>query len=493
MNITSFSAKIMASSQITSRQKFHSKMSHKTSVSKCTDFLVGFLAFIFTSVASDAQVFQTTSSFPTARYAHATAPSNNDNILIFGGVSASGSNISSVYEYSTANNTWSGKASIPNSGGLSRSACVKADSNTIYLFGGSKNGAQGQSDKIFKYNIAQNTWQVMRSLPDGIGREQLQATQMNDSTIFLSGGLSVISGSLIYQNTCYTYNTKKDTCIFAGELPNGAINHSASLLPNGEVLITGGFDGSAAHNHVTVFNLLSGLRTISTNLSTGVSSHTAVRAGGKVYIYGGFNIPAFTYSNELHVYDSETDSLYLLANGPYGCSQQAMVSFGNSILIAGGNKLLDNGSVGVTSEAYLFNIQTNEFTPLSPMPSQRSEMSLAPIGNSGKFLFSGGHISASEPYNTGIIYDANLTLKANSPEQKEALKIHSDPAGNQIFIKAGLELLQKKYTIFDVRGKTLREGMLNETQTRISTLEFTPGVYLISIDGKKSARFLVDR
>jgi N-acetylneuraminic acid mutarotase len=333
----------------------------------------------------------------------------------------------------------------------------------------------------------------MRSLPDGIGREQLQATQMNDSTIFLSGGLSVISGSLIYQNTCYTYNTKKDTCIFAGELPNGAINHSASLLPNGEVLITGGFDGSAAHNHVTVFNLLSGLRTISTNLSTGVSSHTAVRAGGKVYIYGGFNIPAFTYSNELHVYDSETDSLYLLANGPYGCSQQAMVSFGNSILIAGGNKLLDNGSVGVTSEAYLFNIQTNEFTPLSPMPSQRSEMSLAPIGNSGKFLFSGGHISASEPYNTGIIYDANLTLKANGPEQKEALKIHSDPAGNQIFIKAGFELLHKKYTIFDVRGKTLREGMLNETQTRISTLEFTPGMYLISIEGIKSARFMVYR
>jgi hypothetical protein len=120
-------------------------------------------------------------------------------------------------------------------------------------------------------------------------------------------------------------------------------------------------------------------------------------------------------------------------------------------------------------------------------------MSLAPIGNSGKFLFSGGHITLSEPYNTGIIYDANLTLKANGPEQKEALKIHSDPAGNQIFIKAGFELLHKKYTIFDVRGKTLREGMLNETQTRISTLEFTPGMYLISIEGIKSARFMVYR
>jgi len=468
-------------------------MSHKTSVSKCTDFLVGFLAFIFTSVASDAQVFQTTSSFPTARYAHATAPSNNDNILIFGGVSASGSNLSSVYEFNSANNSWLTKASIPNSGGLSRSACVKADSNTIYLFGGSKNGAQGQSDKIFKYNIAQNTWQVMGSLPDGIGREQLQATQMNDSTIFLSGGLSVISGSLIHQNTCYTYNTKKDTCIFAGDLPSGSINHTSTLLPNGEVLITGGFDGIAALSNVLVYNVQSGLRTISTNLLIGVSAHSAVLAGGKVFIYGGFNIPSFTYSNELHVFEPETDSLYLLASGPVACSQLAMVPFGNSILIAGGNKVLDNGSVGVTSEAFLFNMETNAFSPLSPMPSQRSEMSISPIGNSGKFLFSGGHISASEPYNTGIIYDANLTLKTNGPEQKETLKVHSDPAGNQIFIKAGFELLNKKYTIFDVRGKNLREGMLNETQTSISTLEFTPGMYLISIEGIKSARFMVYR
>ena len=483
----------MASSQITSRQKFHSKMRHKTSVTKCTDFLLGFLAFIFTSVASDAQVFQTTSVFPTARYAHATAPSNNDNILIFGGVSTTGSNISSVYEYSTANNIWTAKASIPNSGGLSRSACVKADSNHIYLFGGSKNGTQGQSEKIFKYSIAQNTWQILKPLPDGIGREQLNALQMNDSIILLSGGLSVISGNLIYQNTCYTYNTKKDTCIFAGELPNGAINHSASLLPNGEVLITGGFDGSAAHNHVTVFNLQSGLRTISTNLSTGVSSHTAVLAGGKVYIYGGFNIPAFTYSNELHVYDPETDSLYLLANGPYGCSQQAMVTFGNSILIAGGNKLLDNGSVGVTSEAYLFNIQTNEFTPLSPMPSQRSEMSLAPIGNSGKFLFSGGHITLSEPYNTGIIYDANPSLSVDGPAQNGMLRMFPNPAVNQINIMTDNRLQNKRYTIFDVRGKAILQGRLKTGQTSISTTEFASGIYSIGIDGIKPMRFVVER
>jgi N-acetylneuraminic acid mutarotase len=451
------------------------------------------LAVTLCAINSTAQIFQTTATFTDARYAHCTAKSTNDKVLIFGGAIASGSNINSVYEYDPSLNTWAAKASIPNAAGLSKSTCVKLNNGNVLLFGGSENSASGQSNKVFQYNSTTNSWSIVSNLPNSQGREQMRSTLINDSIVLLTGGLSTISSALSYPTTSYLYNTNTNTFTLTGNLANGIINHSSTLLANGEVLITGGFDGSAARNEAYVFNLQNGWRTLPSTLSLAVSAHGALLLNGKVYIYGGFNIPLFQFSDKLDVYDPTIDAISPLNIGPLACSQFAIAPFNSSILIAGGNKVLPNTSFGVADEAYLYNTINNTFTAISNLPSSRSGMEITEMGNTGKFIFSGGHVALSAPFDDAIIYDANLTVGIVQQNLLNQAFLYPNPCKNELNLKLNSSYNLNTYEIYDSLGQIVLSGEVKINDFSINTSNLAQGFYLISINGKTRQRFQVIR
>ena len=451
------------------------------------------LLLIFFGVDLFAQVFQTTTSFTDARYGHCSEQSTGDKVLIFGGVVASGSNINSVYEYDPAINLWSSKASIPNASGLSKSTCVKLNNGKILLFGGSQNGSAPQSNKVFEYTISSDSWVTLTDLPNSLGREQMKSTLINDSIILLTGGLSTISSALEYPTTNYLYNTNSNTFTPAGNLPIGVINHTSTLLSNGEVLITGGFDGNQARDEVYVFNLQNGWRTLSSTLSVAVSSHRAVIVNGKVYIYGGFNIPLFEFSDKLDIYDPALDDINPLTVGPLACSQFAMVAFNSTILIAGGNKVLPNTSFGVTNEAYIYNLNNNTFSTISSLPNIRGGMEISELGNSGKFIFSGGNISLSEPYDDAVIYDANLTAGMIENNGANLIEVYPIPCQNELHIALKSIENSTQYKVFNSMGQIVKSGEIEPNNSTINTSGFPQGFYIISINGNEHQRFQVVR
>ena len=451
------------------------------------------LALTFCWFNSIAQVFQTTSSFTDARYGHCSAQSTDDKVLIFGGVVASGSNINSVFEYDPALDYWTAKASIPNSAGLSKSTCVKLNNGNVLLFGGSQNSSTPQSNKVYQYDITADSWSVLSDLPNSLGREQMQSTLVNDSIILLTGGLSTISSALEYPTTNYLYNTNTNTFTLAGDIPIGVVNHTSTLLSNGEVLITGGFDGSAARNEVHVYNLQNGWRTLPSTLSVAVSAHRALLVNGKVYIYGGFNIPLFEFSDKLDVYDPALDAITPLTTGPLACSQFAMVAFNSDILIAGGGKVLPNSSFGVTNEAYLYNVNNNTFSTISTMPSTRAGMEISELGSSGKFIFSGGHMTLSEPFDDAIIYDATLAVGINENNLLNSFDIYPNPCQNELNLKINSSGYSNKYEVFNSLGQIVQSGEIEFNNSSINTSQLPQGFYIISINGNTHQRFQVVR
>jgi N-acetylneuraminic acid mutarotase len=451
------------------------------------------LTVTFCCFNSLAQVFQTTASFTDARYGHCSEQSTGNKVLIFGGVVASGSNINSVYEYDPAINLWSSKASIPNASGLSKSTCVKLNNGKILLFGGSQNGSAPQSNKVFEYTISSDSWVTLTDLPNSLGREQMKSTLINDSIILLTGGLSTISSALEYPTTNYLYNTNTNTFTPAGNLPIGVINHTSTLLSNGEVLITGGFDGNQARDEVYVFNLQNGWRTLSSTLSVAVSSHRAVIVNGKVYIYGGFNIPLFEFSDKLDIYDPALDDINPLTVGPLACSQFSMVAFNSTILIAGGNKVLPNTSFGVTNEAYIYNLNNNTFSTISSLPNIRGGMEVSELGTSGKFIFSGGNISLSEPYDDAIIYDANQTAGMIENNGANLIEVYPNPCQNELNLRTTSFDYSMQYEIYNAVGEMVKSGEIEPNNSTIYTSEFPQGFYIISINGNEHQRFQVVR
>jgi N-acetylneuraminic acid mutarotase len=451
------------------------------------------LSLTFCGFNSFGQVFQTTSSFTDARYGHCSIQSTGDKVLIFGGVVASGSNINSVFEYDPALDSWTAKASIPNAEGLSKSTCVKLTDGNVLLFGGSQNGSTPQSNKVFHYDIVADSWTVLSDLPNSLGREQMKSTLMNDSIILLTGGLSTISSALEYPTTNYVYNTNTNTFAPAGNLPIGVINHTSTLLSNGEVLITGGFDGNSARDEVYVYSLQNGWRTLSSTLSVAVSSHRAAIVNGKVYIYGGFNIPLFEFSSKLDVYDPVLDAMSPLTEGPLACSQFAMVTYNSTILIAGGNKVLPSSSFGVTNEAYVYNINNNTFSTIGPLPNIRGGMEISELGNSGKFILSGGNISLSEPYDDGIIYDAALIAEIVENNLSKSLDVYPNPCQNELHIEVNSTENPTNYEVFNALGQIVQSGEIEPTNSFINTSDFPQGFYIISINGNTHRRFQVMR
>jgi hypothetical protein len=319
------------------------------------------------------------------------------------------------------------------------------------------------------------------------------ATLINDSTVLLTGGISTISSTLNYPTTSYLYNTNTNTFTLVGNLPNGFINHTSTLLSNGEVLITGGFDGNAARNEAYVFNLQNGWRTLSSTLSVAVSSHRALLVNGKVYIYGGFNIPLFEFSDKLEVYDPAFDAITPINSGPLACSQFAMVAFNSNILIAGGNKILPNSSFGVTNEAYLYNLNNNTFSTISTLPSTRGGMEVIEMGNTGKFIFSGGNMALSEPFNDAIIYDANLTVGIVQSNSLNQIHLFPNPCQNELNLKLIASDYLNTYEIYNSLGQIVLSGEEKFNKFSINTSELPQGFYLISINGKARQRFQVVR
>ncbi|CAF1104535.1 unnamed protein product [Rotaria sordida] len=73
---------------------------------------------------------------------------------------------------------------------------------------------------------------------------------------------------------------------------NGRWAHTASVLPNGEVLVTGGYNGTTL-NSAELYNPSTGTWTVINIMNNPRSSHTAfVLTNGKMLIAGGIdNMP----------------------------------------------------------------------------------------------------------------------------------------------------------------------------------------------------------
>lgn len=429
-----------------------------------------------------AQVFQLSSSFNVARYAHCTEQAPNNNVLIFGGLSDASTNINSVYEYNSSNNSWSAKTSIPNVNGLGNSASVKLIDGSIILFGGSLNGSTPQSNKVYKYNYSTDSWTILNDLPNGVGIEQMSATLINDTTVLLCGGLTSNGSDLLYQSACYLYHTQTDSYSLVGNLAHGVIDHTATLLQNGEVLISGGFDGNASRSDVYVYNRQNGLRTLTTSLTSAVNAHKALELNGKVYIYGGVNIPSFEFSNKLDVYNPTTDDVKPLATGPVATSCFSMIAFDSLILIAGGNIVLPSGNYGVTNKTYSYNTLTNSFSSFDSLPSIRANMEFCAIGNTGKFLLSGGAIYLSQPYDNAIIFDSEQVFTGLTPILPAIdFNIYPNPAKNYLSISGLNE--NADVAIYDLTSKLIFNNKVSNNQINVSN--FQNGIFIIKIETAK--------
>lgn len=184
--------------------------------------------------------------------------------------------------------------------------------------------------------------------------------------------------------------------------------HTATLLPNGNLVVAGGENNNQALSSSEVYSPMTGAWTVSGNLNVARSNADALLlASGSVLVAGGCVsncLGATTHSAELYnsVSGSWTSTGSMITARTY--FGMVMLSSGKVLAAGGCTGLNANGCSGVTAKAEIYDSSTGKWTATGSMTAARGSFTLTVLAN-GQVLAAGGINSADNPISSAELYN----------------------------------------------------------------------------------------
>ena len=244
------------------------------------------------------------------------------------------------------------------------------------------------------------TWSTISSM--ATARFEHTATLMPNGRVLVVGGANLENHTYISQAEWYDPTAAAWTP--AGVMITARREHTATLLPNGKVLVTGGFNGSYLSN-VELYDPTTGIWTATNSMSVPRGEHSAtLLPNGKVLVMGGYN-GGFLSSAE--IYDPATGTW--TATG----SMAAIRGYFTATLLPNGRVLVAGGHYngGTISGAELYDSTTGTWTATSAMSSPRHAHTGTLLAD-GRVLVTGGYNNSSVVSSAELYNPANGTWTA---------------------------------------------------------------------------------
>jgi hypothetical protein len=141
------------------------------------------------------------------------------------------------------------------------------------------------SGLVSRDNPASGTWSVTGSL--NTARDEHTATLLPNGKVLVAGGIDIGSTNTV---TAELYDPASGSWTATGNLNAPRSYFTATLLPNGKVLVAGGDSKEGERSSTELYDPASGTWTFTGNLNVARQSHTAtLLPNGKVLVAGGYN------------------------------------------------------------------------------------------------------------------------------------------------------------------------------------------------------------
>jgi len=265
------------------------------------------------------------------------------------------------------------------------------------------------------------------------GRAAHTATLLNDGRVLVTGGFAGNSLS-----SAEVYDPVKKSFTNAGNMAVPRSGHSATLLPNGKVLIAGGYNGDYLSGS-EFFD--PGTETFSPGpvMTTARSGHTAtVLKNGKVLFAGGVG-RGWSFLQSAELYEPTTNSF--ISTGMMSTAREshtASLLKNGKVLITGGHKGRRQ-NISIYSSAELYDPASGKFERAGDMHIIRHKHDAVQLAD-GKVLINGG----SDQRDTRGAYSSSEIFDPESSSFKTAGNMHLERYkhnGTSILLPGGKVLI----------------------------------------------------
>ncbi|MES2932401.1 MAG: kelch repeat-containing protein [Pseudomonadota bacterium] len=334
----------------------------------------------------------------------------NGKVLVAGG-SSTGLLFANAELYNPATNTWSAAGSL-NVGRFSHSATLLTNGKVL-LVGGYNNGASNVGISVELYDPTLNTW--------SLGPELLPHGSFGHTATLLPNGKVLIAGGN-YSNfpvpANQLYDAATNTWSEAGPHNSGRWNHTATLLPNSKVLLIGGRTGvSNAIASAEFYDPSVGVWSDGGTLTVPRSQPTTtLLLNGKPLVVGGYSPFTNDVSESAELFNPTSNSWTVMASLKTGRYSHAATQLHNGkVLITAGI-----GSTGYLKSAELYDPIANawSFTALLTMARYGHTVTTLP---NGKVLVVGG--AANNPLASAELFD-RITNTWTPAESLTTARLH---------------------------------------------------------------------
>ncbi len=389
-----------------------------------------------------------TNSMAQARYFHTATALADGRILIAGGsLNGASGGIAPAELYDPATGTFTPAGTMV-TGRFLHTATLLANGNVL-VTGGQAGGTILASAEIYTPPTASNpsgSWTAVGSM--AAARTAQTATLLSNGTVLVAGGqgssFAAIASTEVFSPatnafsaghamlSARAYHTAtarggsvymiggfgpsgevKQTDVFSGAVFNAGPllndardSHTATLLPNGDILVAGGEDATqVGSTSVEVLGIATSTFSVKTPMSTGRLYHTAtVLPNGDVFVTGGMHYsPSFAILTASEIFDPlfSTPANMVLASTLENHTATPVGGFlmSGSVLIAGG----DTGGAFVgTAATTFFQPLFNALSAGPNMTTARFMHTATPLPD-GTVLMVGGQ-NAALPIGTAEVF-----------------------------------------------------------------------------------------
>jgi N-acetylneuraminic acid mutarotase len=250
---------------------------------------------------------------------------------VAGEVGGAGVETNKVYAYDPAANTWAAKADYPIS---VQSLVVRSVGGKLYGIGGYSAGAGAFYKKVYEYDPTSDAWTEKTDAPTA--REDMGAAVIG-TKIYVFGGLA----SPALYKCLEIYDTATDTWTTGADMPDYKLLGDFGAVLNGYIYAIGATntmtDYPTLHPVVTCYKYDPTTDAWSTiaDMPAGICYTEVEVFNGRLYTAAGCPVDTTHYSNVMYEYNPNTNTWATLA-APAAVRGAALASYGGALYMCGG-------------------------------------------------------------------------------------------------------------------------------------------------------------